>query len=152
MSSLTVSPSPSFLVKNEQSDDLLRPLKIPSFDLSGNPHHLCPVNTTKAYIDATPDVSWDHLFFNPLLGRPLVVRAVLKTLCKIISLVDPGHDPRTHSIHGLVASLTFLHTHSTEEVQAMAGWTSTSSFRSRYLMLDTQDVPCIVLVTQSKAT
>ncbi|KAK3868519.1 hypothetical protein Pcinc_026094 [Petrolisthes cinctipes] len=104
MSSLTVSPSPSFLAKNEQSDDLLRPLKIPSFDPSGNPHHLCLVNTTKAYIDATPDVSWDHLFFNPLSGRPLVVRGCVENTMQDNLLSGPR--PRTlHSRTGGIPHL-----------------------------------------------
>ncbi|KAK4306425.1 hypothetical protein Pmani_021755 [Petrolisthes manimaculis] len=51
-------------------------------------------------------------------------------LCKIISLADPGHEPKAHSIRGLAASLAFLRTHSTEEVQSLGGWRSTTSFSS----------------------
>ncbi|KAK3882304.1 hypothetical protein Pcinc_013297 [Petrolisthes cinctipes] len=60
--------------------------------------------------------------------------------------------PHGHCTRGLAASLAPLRMHSIEEVQSRGGWASASSFRSRYLMHDTQDISCLALTTLTQVT
>lgn len=40
---LTLTPSPTFLAKNEQAGNLIGPIKVPSFLEDGGHHPLCPI-------------------------------------------------------------------------------------------------------------
>ncbi|KAK8394259.1 hypothetical protein O3P69_006450 [Scylla paramamosain] len=149
--SLRLTPSPTFLAKNEQADSLIGPIKIPSLLQSGTPHPLCPVAAFKAYVARTQDLFKDHLFYASRSARPLAAHSLACLLCKVIELADPGHSLRVHSIRGLAASLAFLRTHSVERVRDLGGWTSTSSFRARYLLHSVSQAPSVAMGTQMPA-
>lgn len=146
-SALTLSPSPTFLAKNERADDMIGPLRIPSFLEGGHPHPLCPVRAFKDYVERTEGVSEDHLFYNSKTRNPLTSRSLARLLCRIIEEADPGHAPHAHNIRGLAASLAFLRTHSVERVQDLGGWASATSFRTRYLYHSVTPVPCVAMGT-----
>ncbi|KAK3886844.1 hypothetical protein Pcinc_009030 [Petrolisthes cinctipes] len=147
LTSLTISPSPAFLAKNEQADDRIGPLAVPSFLRDGNFHPLCPVHAFVAYVEATRGASPDHLFYNSRSGNPLFPRSIARLLCRVIENGDPGHAPRAHSVRGVAASLAFLRTHSVERVRDLGGWASTSSFRTRYLFHSLSPTPCVAMGT-----
>ena len=147
MTAVTLSPSPTFLAKNEQADDLIGPLRIPSFLRDGGPHPLCPVRAFKDYIECTEGASKDHLFYNSRSGKPLHPRSIARLLCRVIETADPGHSPKAHSIRGLAASLAFIRTHSVERVQDLGGWASASSFRMRYLYHSVSSTACVAMGT-----
>ncbi|KAK3886697.1 hypothetical protein Pcinc_009163 [Petrolisthes cinctipes] len=147
LTSLTISPSPAFLAKNEQADDRIGPLAVPSFLRDGNFHPLCPVHAFVAYVEATRGASPDHLFYNSRSGNPLFPRSIARLLCRVIENGDPGHAPRAHSVRGVAASLAFLRTHSVERVRDLGGWASTSSFRKRYLFHSLSPTPCVAMGT-----
>ncbi|KAK3883152.1 hypothetical protein Pcinc_012511 [Petrolisthes cinctipes] len=147
LTSLTISPSPAFLAKNEQADDKIGPLAVPSFLRDGNFHPLCPVHAFVAYVEATRGASPDHLFYNSRSGNPLFPRSIARLLCRVIENGDSGHAPRAHSVRGVAASLAFLRTHSVERVRDLGGWASTSSFRTRYLFHSLSPTPCVAMGT-----
>ena len=146
-SALTLSPSPTFLAKNERADAMIGPVRIPSFLEGGRPHPLCPVRAFQDYVGRTEGVSEDHLFYNSTSRNPLTPRSVARLLCRVIENADPGHAPHAHSIRGLAASLAFLRTHSIERVQDLGGWASAESFRTRYLYHSVSPVPCVAMGT-----
>ena len=146
-SALTLAPSPTFLAKNEQADDMLGPITIPSFLEGGRPHPLCPVRAFKEYVERTEGVSEDHLFYNSKSRNPLPPRSLARLLCRVIENADPGQAPHAHSIRGLAASLAFLRTHSVEQVQGLGGWASATSFRTRYLYHSVSPVSCVAMGT-----
>ncbi|XP_076065921.1 uncharacterized protein LOC143039577 [Oratosquilla oratoria] len=146
-SALTLAPSPTFLAKNEQADDMIGPIRIPSFLEEGNPHPLCPVRAFQDYVERTEGVSEDHLFYNSKSRNPLTPRSLARLLCRVIEKADPGHAPHAHNIRGLAASLAFLRTHSVERVQDLGGWASATSFRTRYLYHSITPVPCVAMGT-----
>lgn len=71
---LTVSPSPKFLAKNEQVDEMLGPLRITSFLVRDEVHLLCPVHSFKDNIECTEGVSDDHLFYNSKFRKHLPIK------------------------------------------------------------------------------
>ena len=78
--SLKLTPSPTFLAKNEQADSFIGPIEIPTLLQSGTPHPLCPVAAFKDYIACTQDLSKDHLFYASRSARPLTARSLARLL------------------------------------------------------------------------
>ena len=141
-SALTLSPSPTFLAKNERADDMLGPLRIPSFLEGGHPHPLCPVRAFKDYVERTEGVPADHLFYNSKSRTPLLPRSLARLLCRVIEKADPGNAPRAHGIRDLAASLAFLRTHSVERVQGLGGLGVSSCLKDALTL--PLDHPCSV--------
>lgn len=145
--SLTLAPSPKFLAKNERADYLLAPLQIPALIEKGQHLPLCPVQATDTYIQSTPGLSKEHLFYNSRSHNPLGPRSISKLLCRVIEIADPGNSPRAHSVRGVAASLAFLRSHSLTRVQELGGWASTESFLNRYLLHDQRTTNCVAMGT-----
>lgn len=121
MTGVTMAPSPSFLAKNKQADDLIGPLKVPSFNPDGSPHPLCPVHALHDYMRATNGINEDYLFYNSTSRKALQPRSLARLLCRVIGDADQGHAPRGHGIRGVATSLTFLRTHSLDRVMDLGG-------------------------------
>ncbi|KAK8396077.1 hypothetical protein O3P69_005289 [Scylla paramamosain] len=96
-SALTLSPSPGFLAKNERADDMIGPLRIPSFLERGHLHLLWWVCAFKDYVESTERVSEDHLFYNSKSRKPLPPRFLARLLCRVIERADPGCAPHAHN-------------------------------------------------------
>ncbi|KAK4322186.1 hypothetical protein Pmani_006985 [Petrolisthes manimaculis] len=145
---LTLAPSPIFLAKNERSDRLIAPLRVPALREDHSHLPLCPVHATRAYIEPTKHLAPSHLFYNSRSHKPLRTRTISKLLCRVIEKADPGNCPRAHSIRGMAASLAFLRSRSLTRVQELEGWASIESFLNRYLLHDVQQQECVALGTK----
>ncbi|KAK4322184.1 hypothetical protein Pmani_006983 [Petrolisthes manimaculis] len=144
---LTLAPSPIFLAKNERSDRLIAPLRVPALREDHSHLPLCPVHATRAYIEPTKHLAPSHLFYNSRSHKPLRTRTISKLLCRVIEKADHGNCPRAHSIRGMAASLAFLRSRSLTRVQELEGWASIESFLNRYLLHDVQQQECVALGT-----
>ena len=60
LSSVTLTPCPSFLAKNERVRHRMRPVTVPAWLDGSSPHPLCPVAALKAYLDATSRYQGQH--------------------------------------------------------------------------------------------
>lgn len=105
------------MAKSGQEDELKSPFESPAFLERGQPHLFCPVRAFRDYVECTEGASEDHLFYNSKTQKPLPPRSLVRLLCHIVEMVDPGHCPRAHSIEGPAALLVFLCTHLVER-----GW------------------------------
>lgn len=63
-SGLTLTPSPTFLDKNEHEGELIVLIRIQSFLRNRGPHPSCPVWEFRDYNERTEGLSEDHLFYN----------------------------------------------------------------------------------------
>lgn len=77
--SLTVTPLPSFIAKNEHADELISPLMIPALLEEGRPHPLNPLRAFKDYRKSTEGASVDHLFYTGPPGPWHICFAALST-------------------------------------------------------------------------
>ncbi|KAK4304604.1 hypothetical protein Pmani_023482 [Petrolisthes manimaculis] len=143
---LTLTPSPTFLAKNERLDILIAPLRVPALREGHRHLPLCPVLATRAYIENTNHLAPEHLFYNSRSHKPLRTRTISKLLCRTIERADPGNSLRAHSIRGMAASLAFLRSCSLAKVQELGGW-AIESFLNRYLLHDVQRPGCVTLGT-----
>lgn len=50
---VTLAPSPTFLAKNDQADNLIGLLRVPAFMEDGSAHSLCPVHVLRNYMTCT---------------------------------------------------------------------------------------------------
>ncbi|KAK3863976.1 hypothetical protein Pcinc_030291 [Petrolisthes cinctipes] len=94
-------------------------------------------------ITKTEEVGWDpnHLILPSQSSYLHQDNLALRSTCYVL-----------YHIGGLAASLAFLRTQSLEEVQSLRGWASASSFRSRYLMHDAQDISFVALKTLTQVS
>ncbi|KAK4312231.1 hypothetical protein Pmani_016311 [Petrolisthes manimaculis] len=139
---LTLIPSPTFLAKNERSDSLIAPLRVPALREGHRHLPLCPVLAIRVYIENTKHLAPEHSRSH----KPLRTRTISKLLCRTIERADPGNSLRAHSIRGMAASLAFLRSCSLARVQELVGWTI-ESFLNRYLLHDVQRPGCVTLGT-----
>ncbi|MPC61584.1 hypothetical protein E2C01_055658 [Portunus trituberculatus] len=98
---VTLAPSPMFLVKNEQADNLISLLRVPAFMEDSSAHPLFPVHALRDYMACTARVCEDHLFYNSVSCKSLTLRTVAWILCRIVEDPDPGKAPRRTGSGGL---------------------------------------------------
>ncbi|KAK3891262.1 hypothetical protein Pcinc_004837 [Petrolisthes cinctipes] len=97
-------------------------------------------------ITKTEEVGWDpnHLILPSQSSYLHQDNLALRSTCYVLDHIG--------FIRGLASSFAFLLTHSLEEVQSLRGWASASSFRSRYLMHDAQDISFVALTTLTQVS
>lgn len=138
------------LSKTEMEDHRMQSIFTPAWIEASEPHHLCPVWALQTCITFTPQAQKDHLF---ILSDSFKWYSTSRTACvlkSVINLADPGKLPRAHEVHKVVAMLSFLHSHSIDEVQEVRQWRSSTSFTKRYLALHIRDPMCVAMDTISR--
>ncbi|KAK3879941.1 hypothetical protein Pcinc_015535 [Petrolisthes cinctipes] len=105
-------------------------------------------------ITKTEEVGWDpnHLILPSQSSYLHQDNLALRSTCYVLDHIGFITSLLLVLTMGLAASLAFLRTHSLEEVQSLRGWASASSFRSRYLMHDAQDISFVALTTLTQVS
>lgn len=149
LSSVSLSPSTSFLAKNERSDCLLQPMTLPTIPASDLIHVLYPVSSLISYMAVTAGASPDHIFYHHSSRWPLLPRSMASLICGVIREADPETSPMANSARGLAASLAFLGTHSLDGVKGFGGWAYTTPFGHNCLFHAVSTTQCVAFGTMS---
>ena len=145
LSSVTLTPRPSFLAKNERVRHRMRPVTVPAWFDDSSHHPLCPVAALKAYLDATSQSPGQHLWVDPVSFRPLKTVDISRALTEVIRLADPSAPAKAHDVRKFASSLAFFRCFDVDAVRQAGQWASSSSFVTRYLLHHLRDVPCVAM-------
>ena len=145
MSSVTLTPRPSFLAKNERVHHRMRPVTVPAWFADSSAHPLCPVAALNAYLTATHRATGQHLWVDPVSLRPLRTVDISKALTEVIRLADPSAPAKAHHVRKFASSLAFFRCFDVDSVRQAGQWASSSSFVTRYLLHHIRDVPCVAM-------
>ena len=145
LSSVTLTPRPSFLAKNERVHHRMRPVTVPAWFEDSSHHPLCPVAALKAYLDATRQSPGQLLWVDPVSFRPLKTVDLSRSLTEVIRLADPSAPAKAHDLRKFASSLAFFRCFDVDAVRQAGQWASSDSFVTRYLLHHLRDVPCVAM-------
>lgn len=143
---VTIAVRPGFLYKNERINNIAPNITIPALTNNNKkPHHLCPVNTLRLWLDASKDYTGPQFFFNIRSGKPLKAPQLSQLLVSLINSSQPGTFPKAHDIRKIAASLAWTRGIKIEEIIKRAFWKSSNVFISRYLVNVSINTNCVAL-------
>ena len=135
-STLLIRPHPSFLAKNESTEkrwqhENIKPLMLHD----GSPSHLCPVRALQKYLGLTSSFKTGCLFLSPKTGKPLSIRQLSLTICKLIRQADPlaTQNPKVHDIRKYASSCALSETMQTSNMIDALHWRSPHTFWKYYM-------------------
>ena len=133
-SSLSIRPHPSFLAKNECTDRRW-PHKIipPLFLEDGSSSHLCPVKSLQKYLKRTSSYKTGSLFRHHETGKPLSIKQLSTTVCKLILQADPTVRATVHDVRKFSAAFTLSETMQTANMIDALHWRSPHTFWKYYM-------------------
>ena len=133
-SSLSIRPHPSFLAKNECTDKRW-PHKIipPLFLGDGSSSHLCPVKSLQKYLRITSSTKTGSLFLHHKTGKPLSIKQLSTSVCKLILQADPTVKATVHDVRKFSAAFTLSETMQTENMIHTLHWRSPHTFWKYYM-------------------
>ena len=131
---LHIRPHPSFLAKNECTQRRwdfkeIRPLRLGDGSIS----RLCPVTTTRQYLQRTQMVSSGSLFITPKdHSRTLTIHKLSAHICSIIRLADDVAKIKPHDVRKYASSCSFVNTMLVGDLVSAMNWSSPATFFKFY--------------------
>ena len=144
-SSVTLTPRPRFLAKNERSGHRVNPATVPAWVMETGSHALCPVAALREYLVATSSYRGNDLWVDHTSYKSLKPRDLANLLVRLIELADPESKPKAHQIRAYASTLAFFKSFDVEEVREAGQWSSARSFVTRYLQVHLERVPCVAM-------
>ena len=143
--SVTLTPRPLFLAKNEREGHRVAPILVPAWITPTGHHPLCPVTSLRAYVAATADFSGNALWVNPRSGKALKPAGLATTLVHLISIADPYSQPKAHQVRKYASTLAFFRSFNVEQVRRAGQWSSSTCFIQRYLQPHLSNAQCVAM-------
>ena len=133
-STLLIRPHPSFLAKNESTEkrwqhESIKPLLLHD----GSPSNLCPVLTLQKYLNATSSNKTGCLFLHHETGKPLTIKQLSISICRIIQQADPSTKAKVHDVRKYAASCSLAETMQTSNMINALRWRSPHTFWKYYM-------------------
>ena len=133
-SSLRIRPHPSFLAKNERSQERWEHKEIKVLKLQdGSISKLCPVTSLKSYLKRTSKFRKGKLFLTP--GNPQKIMSVYslsKLICDVILMADPATKAKVHDVRKYASACSYASTMLTGELVQAMNWNSPVTFFKFY--------------------
>ena len=133
-SSLRIRPHPSFLAKNERSQERWEHKEIKVLILQdGSISKLCPVTSLKSYLKRTSKFRKGKLFLTP--GNPQKIMSVYslsKLICDVILMADPATKAKVHDVRKYASACSYASTMLTGELVQAMNWNSPVTFFKFY--------------------
>ena len=144
-STLCIRPHPSFLGKNERTQDRWEHKEIKRLHLQdGSISALCPVTNLKEYLKRTSKFKKGKLFLSPYdKNKEITIHTLSKNICQIILRADPATKAKVHDIRKYASSVSFANTMLVGNLVEAMNWSSPAIFFKFYF---TQTEPLNTLV------
>jgi len=137
---LVMAVSPGFLYKNQRAGRCPPDIRVHPFP---EDFRICPVYWATRWRDTSK--KGGLLFHNSRNGNPLSSTTVSSLLCSLIEEADPGTLPQGHDLRRFSSSYAWVRGVLPADIARAVFWSSSSTFVSRYLIADLEDVPCSVV-------
>ena len=108
LASVTLTPTPTFIAKNERDSHVFTPITIPALTKSKSHHPICPVKALKEYGVYTKGEDHQALWVHPVMGKKLSKANIVTRLVKLIQEANPGTIAKAHDIRKWAATVRFL--------------------------------------------
>ena len=144
-SSVTLTPKPLFLAKNEREGHRVSPVLVPAWMSPSGHHPLCPVASLRAYVAATASYSGNALWVNPPSLKVLKSADLATNLVRQISIADPQSQPKAHQVRKYASTLAFFRSFDVEHVRRAGQWSSSANFIQHYLQPHLSDAQRIAM-------
>ena len=133
---LNIRPHPSFLAKNENPQKRWSVKEIKTLRLQdGSVSKLCPVESTRDYLQRTQPANKGPLFLTPNNhSKGLTIHKLSKHICQLILMADHVTRGRVkaHDVRKYASSYAFLNTMLVGELVSAMNWSSPVTFFKFY--------------------
>ena len=131
--SLFLRPHPSFLAKNESTQDRWGHKEIKVLKLSNNIiSNLCPVTTLKEYLEGTHSIKTGDLFLTPD-NKKMSIHKLSSHLCSLILQADPNTKVKIHDVRRYASSCALAETMLMGDLVSSMNWSNQATFVKFYL-------------------
>ena len=131
--SLLIRPHPSFLAKNESTQNRWNHKEIKVLKLqNGTISNLCPVTILKKYLKSTKKFKDGDLFLNPK-NKKITIHGLSTQICSLILQADPSTKAKVHDIRKYAASYALAETMLMGDLVSTMNWSSSAIFVKFYL-------------------
>ena len=133
-STLCIRPHPSFLGKNEKTQDRWEHKEIRKLHLQdGSISKICPVTSLEEYLKRTSKFKKGKLFLTPNNHqKELTIHTLSKNICQIILMADPETKTKVHDVRKYASSCSFANTMLVGNLVEAMNWSSPATFFKFY--------------------
>ena len=150
---LHIRPHPSFLAKNERSQDRWDHKEIKMLKLqNGSISKICPVSNLKRYLQKTKKFNKGKLFLHPgNYQKTMTIYSLSKYICEVILMADPETKAKVHDIRKYASACSYANSMLTGDLVQAMNWSSQVAF-FRFYFCQTEPLETQVVLPMLNGT
>ena len=150
---LHIRPHPSFLAKNERSQDRWEHKEIKMLKLqNGSISKICPVSNLKRYLQKTKKFNKGKLFLHPgNHQKTMTIYSLSKYICEVILMADPATKAKVHDVRKYASACSYANNMLTGDLVQAMNWSSPVTF-FRFYFCQTEPLETQVVLPMLNGT